>query len=64
MKCDCNPNNYNICKIRLNILEIKRNIRWIIDNRDRYSLEVDEILSQSFDVLRNIGLECLTRKNS
>ena len=64
MSDDCNPTIYNLCRIRLDLLTVKRNIRWIIDNRDRCSLEVDEVLSRSYEILRNIGLECLTKKNS
>lgn len=64
MKCDCDSNIYDRCKIRLNILMIKRNLRWIIDNRDRCSLEVDEILSASYEMSKNMGLECLNKKNS
>lgn len=51
------------CKRRHNIIAVRRNLRWLLDASDRHSMGYDEVLSQSFALLKEIELECLSIKN-
>jgi hypothetical protein len=64
MQCSCNPNIYNSCVVRIDLLNVKRDIRWMLDNSDRNAIQVDEVLSHSYEILKNIGIKCLNCKNS
>jgi hypothetical protein len=52
------------CKIKMTLSGVRRNLRWLIDHREN-GIEGDctEVLSQSYNLLRDAEKECLARRN-
>jgi len=51
------------CFVLDNLISVRRNLRWLKDNCDRHSIQADEVLSQSYELLRETELDCLAKRN-
>jgi hypothetical protein len=55
-----------MCKIKRDIVATRRNLRWLLDHANSAEAFGDcfQILSQSYETLRNVEMECLSQQNN
>jgi hypothetical protein len=57
---------YEMCKIKRELTAIRRNLRFVLDNASVPNALSDchEVLSQSYEALRELELDCLSQQNN
>lgn len=55
-----------MCKIKRELTAIRRNVRFVIDNAGTLGTLSDccDILNQSYEMLRELELDCLSQQNN
>lgn len=55
-----------MCKMKMEITGARRNLRWVLDHTNSPDVFKDcyDMISQTYEMLRGMELECLSQQNN